>query len=701
MARARGFVEHTNNFKFDTHHCCCLCPWIVIPILVIFTAILAAGPGGYVTRSGVFDLVSKSINIMHTPATIERTIQNSMLFHPTLSHRMLNGDYDMCYDPYNCVCNYPAEQSISSLVLQNDIEIINDITQNRMTNTSFMRECKRFHSMPVPAKYEILSTRRDVMRILSEIYRGDSVMHCDKLQLLRGIRFSHMQKRTYNDWYDLMSNLHSYGIREPFHIIRLRTEDIQVAQPARFYRQLNEETSQYVRYHIKTSVGSEGCKQTSKIPTMEEANYLTQRIRTNYEIISDSIYSKVIESKIKFLKVKDIESRLQFQLGAFMRKRNSVLPSWIHPSNEEVMETSVFVDPDALARFHRALDVFSEEQWNDYLWFASCKSILHQHRMLVNANERICDLQVVEYFPVSVCRKFKASMNIRGDLDILRAYVLTSFKSIVIDENLFEFPPQIHKHVLERFETLELLINRCTTNKNNETVTELERRYLNNPSLSKFNYMDYIFSMIRESDFQERRNLVYDDIYTNIYKKILVWNARYDDSTNAMVIGPGLLNFPHKFAKIGGCQYHSTTDPGIFHEFGHFLFPSTKHFQGSIPNIEWERFVHSIARRYQSGFFPVSDFVNEENVADNVGLIVALTAYIRKARRSDDEIRCFIVSYIRQWCPYQWDNAPDNDKYHAKNRARAVIPLVMIRNEFNRVYNCTKNDGFISDYLRR
>lgn len=701
MARTRGFLEHYHFFKFDSHHFCCICPWVVIPIIVFLAAILAVGPSGYATRSGIFDFMSHPISILHTPTTIERSIQDSLLFHPTLSHRLLNGEYNMCYDPYNCVCNYPAEPSVSSLVLQNDIAIINDVTQNRMKNVSFMKECKRFHSLKMETKYETISMKREMMKIMSEIYRGDSLMHCDKLQLLRGIRFKHIEKRNYNDWYDLISNLHSYGIREPFHIIRLSGEELQLAQPARFYRKLNDETAKFVLYHIQTGVGSEGCKQRSKIPNPAEAEELKRRIVSNYAIISDSIYSRVIESKIKLTRVGDVESRLQFQLGAFMKKRNSVLSSWVHPSNEEIMNTEIFVNSDTLSRFHRALSVFSEEQWNDYLWFASCKSILHQHRMLINTNARICDEQIMEYFPVSVCRKFKSFMNIKGDLDVLKKYVFNSFRTIVLDENLFEFPPQLHKHITDRFMAMEFLLNRCTTNRNNETVTELEMRYLDNPALSHYNYMDYIFNMIKESDFQERRNLYYDDIYTNIYKKTLIWNARYSGVTNTMVIGPGILNFPHKYSKINGCQYHSSLDPGIFHEFGHSLFSGVESYKDVVTNVEWIRFVETTRRLYQSGFFPVSDYINEENVADRIGLVVAFTAFTRKANRSDDEKRCFIVSYIRQWCPYQWDNAADSDESHAKNKDRAIIPLVMIRNDFNKLYNCSRDSGFIADYLRR
>jgi hypothetical protein len=178
-----------------------------------------------------------------------------------------------------------------------------------------------------------------------------------------------------------------------------------------------------------------------------------------------------------------------------------------------------------------------------------------------------------------------------------------------------------------------------------------------------------------EKGFQERRHKEFDIYSRELIYNYIQWNAWYFTPPKMLVIPPGFLDFPMKRLKLESCQYYAILGHPISHEFGHIIDDIVKTFDSQ----KYQQFSNEIKQRYK---FP-NQMIHEENLADNIGLLLSYYSFT-KTPRTDDEKKCFFLSFIRLRCPSTLNKPPDIT--HASNFERVIFPLQIWADEFKRLF---------------
>lgn len=682
--------------EIHEHHtpriCCFLV--LILPIMVV-VPLLFAGIPNYQIAHTTADRDGDGMRSYTTVKAFEtKSSTQSLLFHPTISHLFGNYSRDFCKNPYEWVCEHGIEDKpITEMIQDNDDRIIRKVIIEEMSQTNFVKSCKKFHQMEQRVRYSLLSNHPRLQFIWNVINKeeGDHSRN-DFLDSLNKIKSSRSNTDVFNsvDLLNVVTLLHATGVREPFHLIRTTDESFALTQPSRLYNTGSESSLEFIQIYLERAL--KGFQLDERLVGDQTSdNSLIQatskQIHRDYEEISSVIFYP--SDLGRFMTIDSINKQIGVKINGFFSEQDF----------GNLDNTIIFTNIGLIQTFVRTIPLYSKQQWRNYLFFATIKSLLLQSRMLYHTNEEICNIQIAEYFPITMCRKFKKLSEYSEDVEILKKYMVDGFTERILTENIFGFPPNVQTELSNRLKSAKMFINACTTPGNNRTLTLMERRYLNNvnwTNLTRFSsgssdYLDILFNMIGDPDFQQHRNKIYDSINGEIVQNYLMsWSAHYSDTLNAFIIGPGMLNFPAKHSKFGGCHYHALIDHRLFHEMMHFLIHHIRSIGPNAHTKQWNDFIEDVRRRYSTGSpSQISDDLWEENIADNGGKYISYNTWNSKFASTDDDRKCFIVSYLRSWCVGDVKNQGDPDPDHASNKRRAVYPLYMIRNTFTTLFNCT------------
>lgn len=633
----------------------------------------------FISYNSVFGTISKYIPILANGVTpenqlgkhritlsdkshdeiVEHEAKTSLLFHPTVSHLVGNHSRNMCSEPFEWVCEH-GEKSMKTIIEENNVLILNKILyQSDLTVAPFVKTCRAFHSKTMAAKYdEIISN----LPLISHYW-----------SLLENLNVENV-----TSVYDIYSSLHKSGVREPYRLIKMASEELRFSQ--------SERLAQIPVHYINEFLYAFTLKYASFFSSELTPREIASQMARNYELISRTItIAQTDETRARevYLKAHKITAKTHFQLHHFIEKRVHIVGET--QNTHHISDPSIQVDLYLLGKFHSAISQFSSDQWRDYFWVASMKSLLYQTRALSKMDWRICFSQLKQYFPLTVCRKFKTMVQEPPDLPYLKKYYVEGFTRIILTENYFKFPPKTIDFLRKKLNEMEIQMNHCAVLHTNETMTTLEDKYL---WMKDTSYVDTIWKLMSESDFRERRNIEYKILSSELIDDYLHWNAFYIFSRNTMIFGPGILSFPLKFTKPAGPIYHALIDHPAMHEFTHFLHFQLYLVDKSEISIEWQRFSDDIRMKYRT----LEEVKHRENLADGEGLRLAYNTWVNKRHRSLEEKRTFILSYIRTFCDaptHEEDETGRPKDVHASGKQRALIPLQTIRSEFEMVFNCT------------
>jgi hypothetical protein len=443
-----------------------------------------------------------------------------------------------------------------------------------------------------------------------------------------------------NDIEYIAASLFKLGIREPFHGGINLNNDLFFTQSERIIKN-NQYVVEYILQH-KTPLN------TQHHPKLYEF----------YKKIHDDIYFTFDINSYEYYTPKLIEQKTGFKLSYFI----------------DDLDKQIVVNQHMLYHFHSLLNKYTLEEWRYYFTFAVYKSILHQTRTLIPNIDKVCIKQVEQYFPLTVCRAFKREYTI-NHINIIQftKNLFDKFSHIILNDNIFELPQDKIKKINESMKGIYINANKCALPSNNISLSTFENKYIN----AQTSYIDTIFNIITDTTFQYKRFFMYDPFESGLIDNFISWGSSYNYQPSILTIPPTLLHFLTKYVSYNSPQWHSMVDQVIFHELGHFL----DHELGEHETKAYTNFRKLIRDVYKIGS---EDRVRDgENFADVIGVYVAYKAWNNK-NRSDIEKKSFFTSYIRQWCGLDYI-----DYDHGSNRERAVLPLFILRGEFDSIFNCT------------
>lgn len=516
------------------------------------------------------------------------------------------------------VCNSPyefacqiEETPIPDLIFENNLKLLDKVIHKQLKSVNFMEKCALFH------KNDLLTKRKLLL---------NTTLFKEYVHLIENSNMENLEH--------IFSLLHDKGIREPFRLLLLPTGEYEFSQ-SQMMKQMHYDT---VIDFVKLFKGNHA------------------KVEENYEVISKNINIEHLRYNIR--NVKEVKDGTHFPLDYY-------LP----------LDQNILIDESMLLNFMSNLQRFTIDQWKDYLYVIVSKSILHQFRLLENSNENICQFQMIDYFPLSVCRKFKVNMDYTDDIDLFVKNLLIDLKGLMIETNYFALDLQTMNTLKSRLEKLDVYINKCAIKSTNESISEIETVYFNG---KQKDYPEIIFNLISERNFQERRHKDFDVYYRELLYNYLQWNAWYYTQPEMLVIPPGFLDHPMNILKYNSCQYHSILGNVIMHEFGHFIHDVI----GNSNSYKFERFSNELKQRYG---FP-NALVHKENIADNIGFLISYYSW-NKIYRTEEEKKCYFLTFIRLFCPSKVSK-DELDTDHAAKKSRAIYTIQMWKDEFKKTFNC-------------
>jgi hypothetical protein len=608
---------------------CCI-SIIIVPIISIVVLKRAALPTPY-------QYATDSENWQSSLSSLSSRISQgatalALWLHPSASHLYVNREYNVCWEPLQYACNPTGIGLTGKHSIMSLVMEYNDRVIAQIHSES--RYNSRF--IEYCTRFHAQSMNNKIQELWSsdfykEIY---SRIHDATLD-------------TPAELYQLIGWMHSVGVREPFRISRDKS--------GRKY------FTQSILMH--------------KIGVNIDYDTLTDTQVSNYMQIHNAIWSS--GNDLKLHATTEIQYRTNFAMDAYN------------------ITGDIYTDLRELAHFNEQIPRWKPEQWRDYLWISALKSILHHLRMVTFEDERVCYTQTEQYFPTKLCRRFKELTEIVHVPDDIERVYKAGFKDIVIRDNIYGFHPEVLAYIEHQLENLEFIVDKCVIPDENSTVTDIENKYWNSDEWGS--YIGIISKLMQEPDFEQRRGWRLSGLTTGFVSNMLGWNAMYTTIGNKRIIfvPPGLLTWIHRYLKRDSCHYHALFDTTVFHEMGHWLVSIIDnipdHLKGhESDNTGWNLLRSRVWRLYNTEYDSVT--VYKEGLGDHIGFKVAINNWKKRHYRTDENIQCFILSYLRFACPGETATLM-HDENHAPVTKRAILPVCEAKEDLHSIWKCNTTES--------
>ncbi len=551
----------------------------------------------------------------------------SIQLHPILAHRYGNHSRDVCIHPFEFACEID-EPHYPRLFYEHNRKMLDHILRSsRLSKNTFLDSCLKFHMLSIEERHKRISNAPFFRTMLDRIQRVNES----------------------SALFALVSYLHRVGIREPFHVRILPSGEYQIAQPRPAD---SRDDLQMIEHFIPHILKMDPLSMTQNYLEVHRSIHWTN---PSFEVVPWA----------------ELEGQLSWNISDwFVQVPNQII-----------------VDVRTLRHFQEQVLKFPVAKWKDYLSFVTIRWVLHQNRLMMPTDHRICYQQFIEYYPLTVCRAIRAEVHHREDLEDLRNQFSAGFRKQMFEKNVFRFPDYILQYIQREYDALHIYINQCALQSHNATLSSLENYFLANHSGS---YFDLTSQINAHAEFRERRHVDYDIYYRKLVDSFIQWNAWFDETIRGIVIPPGILMFPSHKMKHGSAQYYLSLKAPMYHELFHFVYYHLQKFPSHQWGATFRYFASQISLRYGS---PSPD-VHEENMADNAGLFFAWKTWYNERRRAE-EAKTFILSYVRLFCRSEEDLVQTD---HGNPRDRGTFPLWMISRDFNRLFNCTGSSALGKTY---
>lgn len=505
------------------------------------------------------------------------------------------------------------EMNIQTMLLENNKEVLKTAISKLSNN--FIINCIKFHKQDIFIQREMVRTNPKMKTIYDFIYNNTNIEY-------------------------IAAFLFKSGIREPFHMGINLNNDLFFTQSERIIKN-NNFVVEYLTHHNTP-------KNTPHHSKLYE----------NYKKIHDDVHFTFDITTYDYGIPRVIQQKTGFQLSYFLND----------------LDKTIVVNQDLLYHFHSLLNKYTLAEWRDYFVFAVYKSVLHQTRTLIPNDYRVCTKQMEQYFPLTVCRAFKREYNIKHiNVKKFIDELFDKFKQIVLVDNMFDLIPDRINKINESMQNIYINANKCALPSNNISLTNFETHYINAP----MPYVNTIFDIIANNDFQYRRFFIYDTFSRKLVENFINWGSSYNHKPSILTIPPTLLHFLTKYIVYDSTQWHSMVDQVVYHELGHFIDHELDENE-SVAYMNFRRLIRTVYK------INTDDRVRDgENFADVIGFYVAYKSWNMKPR-TNTEMKMFFTTYIRQWCGVDY-----LDYEHGSNMERAVLPLFTLKKEFNTIFNCT------------
>lgn len=562
-------------------------------------------------------------------ASIYQTPRLALQLNANVAHYLGNHSRDVCTHPYHFACEID-EPHYPELFYQHNTNLLNGImTSPKYSDNLFLRLCRSFHSESNHTKLSRIVTH-PVYQTLSNAIHGIKLPQ----QIVAVIS----------------RVLHPHGIRDPFHLNILPEGGFQLGRS----RLVDAPSDATIRMFLK-----------------EHLHYSPQKV-DEVVLAARQVHERIFfeNPQYEWVDLIEFEKYLHFSIASWFPDSVSV------PSH-------MFISKKTMFHFQQALYEVEVNKWIHFLEYYTIKSLLHQSRSLLNTDVRICQQQFMEYFPLEVCRALRSKVSNHDAIEELQHDMQQVFRKIILEDNLFEFGPIILDGMKADFNRLKIYVNKCSLTSFNETITKIETKYLNATGEVSFeSYLDLVFTMIQEPDFQERRSSVYDVYYRNLLWYYSHWNAWFEGSLHLITVPPGILIFPSRKMKHGTYLYYLSMKTVVFHELFHFIYYNVEKYDRIQWSYKYQRFYAEIKMRYHNP----PERVHEENMADNFGIWMAYHTWTTNVTRSIQEKKGFLLSYTRIHCRKQADQIQTD---HGNPLHRGTLPLLMVHRVFDEVFNCS------------
>lgn len=426
--------------------------------------------------------------------------------------------------------------------------------------------------------------------------------------------------------------------------------------------------------------------------------------------------------------------------GEYKEEATTTAPHWLLP---------VYVNRDDLRRYIRARHLFPRKDWINYMFFTALKSFLQQlmgFSAFLSSDEalsspnaqheyhtRLCQTRFKELFPIQHCHWLRD--RIHPNIDQLQLFIdglISEWNQWTYEQNPFQLNLGQQMELQKHLQELKIYLAQCTIEnafvkktkdhfgKTNQRILEVEKDLL---SMQHLSYVKWVWKIFQTPEITIRRHSGMR-IYTEISELFTVgWNAWYQVDLHAIVFPPGALNFISSHLQPGSCQMHAIAGTLFFHEIFHaiqrkletFKPPVTLRLQqclidrySRLPGVSSSSSSpNSNEQQQQSDSSSKIKSDPEENAADYFALRISFLNWKRKIqskrRRQEEDIRCFLISYVQIFCDTTGDEGSSSssgssvdDNIHAKDIQRALYPIAeMLQDEWESIFHCPPSKSFL------
>lgn len=587
----------------------------------------------------VFERVPQYINAGKSPIVdafgwtdenaVKGKVQNTKfaLFHSKWSRHATNPSHDILTNFYDYACdiNEPPMVEIFETHTKKTLQSI--LTDPSTQKLNWMQNCIRFHSFSYGDKLKSLADK--TRTLFSRIEEIDS-----EFELL-----------------DTISFLHSRGIREPLHL-NTWPNGLQVLSTSfRIHDRSNSNVHSFLKFVFP--------KRYSDIPFTN--------LLGSYHKIHDFVNSGWT-AEMEGVGVSRANYTGRFHIDPFQ---------WVP---DETIH-AIHVHAGAMGSFERAILLFSQQDWKNYLRVAAAKSLMHQLRLLTPSSKDICNEQILELFPLRFCRKLSKHVKNLPDIVYNIETGIADAKEFLVGKNYFELDAETLSGFKRHLDGIALYINKCSINQTRDRLQAIETQHLNMPS----SYMDSMLTLVSTPDWQSRRNLYHNQFYKNLATQIQKFNAKTTPLTKTIRFYPGMLIYPDNLLRLNSLFYHILLRWPAVHEYAHwawvYLLQNQKKWSPKLKQFE-----ESIRQTYLDG----NNFkLHSENTADDFGILVAYHSRKYDHITSIEDDRQFFLGVARFFCARGSESISLTDP-HATGRQRLQNSIrLMLDKEFRQAFNLT------------
>lgn len=612
---------------------------------LLFAAVLVAFVAWWAPRDPRFVPDGRFVaDFEASPGRFESTmgaIAEMLHLDPHVGHRAFNHTHDPCQSPFEYACDLRGEESVQETARRENEELMDRVTAREVVGHPFFESCVQFmetrgSSVAVLAADPDVRGRMHSLAACARLEQSADGLHRCMLPLvnLREPLAAHLDNdgRIAVEWDEEAAGLNTVGAARLISDLMQRTRYVRaphttIANALSIHRAMQRPDDEH-----------DGLVPLGKLPAAEQ-----HVVRTLFP-----------------------EQRLN--------------------------GSEVYANRADLRRYMRARRGFHRGQWQDYFAFVGLKTLLHQLMVLMPADvpsKVLCWRRFKELFPLRFCHWIKDHVHANtGQLQRLVDGLMREWQRWMHEQNPLGLDSGQQLKLRAHLDRLVVYLNQCTVGnallhrtrrhfaETNQRLFKLEVALLN---ASSANYVEWVGRVYATPELAMRRHSGLQVYYRGLVDRWMRWNAWYDDQLHAVIVPAGMLNFVSRHLAIGSPQLHAMAGMVFFHEIFHGIYAHLRvALPGTIAPMQQclSRLYDDDGRRWKSDV--------EENAADHAGLKVAFEYWSRLARRSPDDKRSFLLSFVRLWCHQQ----AKADGMHALGIQRAMHTMRALGGEWGRAFGC-------------